>query len=52
MTSPFNLERDKPWELYNISDDRTEQNNLIDGERDRAKALEKAFGAWAERAEV
>ena len=45
-------EWDKPWELYNISDDRTEQNNLIDGETDRAKALEKAYVAWAERAEV
>ena len=36
-------EWDKPWELYNITDDRTEQNNLIDGEKDRAKAFEKAY---------
>ena len=45
-------EWDKPWELYNISDDRTEQNDLIDGEKDRAKSLEKAYFEWAERAEV
>ena len=45
-------EWDKPWELYNISDDRTEQNDLIDGEKDRAKALEKVYFEWAERAEV
>jgi arylsulfatase A-like enzyme len=45
-------EWDKSWELYNISDDRTEQNDLIYGEKDRAKALEKAYFEWAERAEV
>jgi len=45
-------EWNKPWELYNISDDRTEQNDLIDGEKDRVKALEKAYYEWAERAEV
>jgi arylsulfatase len=45
-------EWDKPWELYNISDDRTEQNDLIDGEKDRAKAFEKQYYEWAERAEV
>jgi arylsulfatase A-like enzyme len=45
-------EWDKPWELYNITDDRTEQNDLIDGEKDRAKAFEKQYYEWAERAEV
>ncbi|MDE0593015.1 MAG: arylsulfatase [Dehalococcoidia bacterium] len=45
-------EWDKPWEMYNISDDRTEQNNLIDGEKDRVKAFEKSYYEWAERAEV
>lgn len=45
-------EWNKPWELYNISDDRTEQNDLIDGEKDRAKAFEKLYFEWAERAEV
>ncbi len=45
-------EWDKPWELYNISDDRTEQNDLIDVEKDRAKDLEKQYLAWADRAEV
>ena len=45
-------EWNKPWELYNISDDRTEQNDLIDGEKQRVKVLEKAYFEWAERAEV
>ena len=45
-------EWNKPWELYNISDDRTEQNDLIDGEKDRARAFEKLYFEWAERAEV
>ncbi len=45
-------EWNKPWELYNISDDRTEQNDLIDGEKKRVQALEKAYYEWAERAEV
>ena len=45
-------EWNKPWELYNISDDRTEQNDLIDGEKDRAMAFEKLYFEWAERAEV
>lgn len=45
-------EWDKPWELYDIADDRTEQNNLIDGEKSRAAELEKQYFEWAERAEV
>jgi arylsulfatase len=45
-------EWDKPWELYNITDDRTEQSDLIDGEKDRAKSFVKQYYEWAERAEV
>jgi arylsulfatase len=45
-------EWDKPWELYNISEDRTEQNDLISGDKTRAKNLESQYFEWAERAEV
>jgi arylsulfatase len=45
-------EWDRPWELYNIAEDRTEQNDLIGGEKDRAKDLEKQYSEWAERCEV
>lgn len=45
-------EWDRPWELYNITEDRTEQNDLVDGEKDRAKDLEKQYFEWAERCEV
>ena len=45
-------EWDKPWELYNITEDRTEQNDLIEGEKERAKNLERQYFEWAERAEV
>jgi len=45
-------EWDGPWELYNITEDRTEANNLIEGEADRAKELEKLYFEWAARAGV
>lgn len=45
-------EWDRPWELYNIAEDRTEQNDLIGGEKDRAKDLGKQYFEWAERCEV
>ncbi|MDP6650984.1 MAG: hypothetical protein QGF90_02555, partial [Gammaproteobacteria bacterium] len=45
-------EWDKPWELYNISEDRTEQNDLFSGDKTRAKNLENQYFEWAERAEV
>jgi arylsulfatase len=40
------------WELYNIADDRTELNDLIEGDRDRANAMIKFYNEWAERSEV
>ncbi|MCH7971694.1 MAG: hypothetical protein IH960_11740, partial [Chloroflexi bacterium] len=45
-------EWDRPWELYNIAEDRTEQNDLIGGEKDRAKLLERQYFEWAERCGV
>jgi len=38
--------------VYNITEDRTEANNLIEGEADRAKELEKLYFEWAARAGV
>jgi hypothetical protein len=38
--------------LYNIRDDRTELNDLIDGERKRADEMIRFYNEWAERCEV
>lgn len=45
-------EWDQPWELYNMSDDRTELNDLASQEPKRVAELEKAYNEWAERAGV
>ncbi len=45
-------EWDQPWELYNMSDDRTEMNDLAASEPERVTELEKAYGEWTERAGV
>jgi arylsulfatase len=37
------------WELYNISDDRTELNNRADGEKDRLTRMSREYDAWGER---
>lgn len=42
----------QPWELYNLTKDRTELNNLISREPARAKALEAKWDAWAKRTGV
>jgi arylsulfatase A-like enzyme len=36
-----------PWELYDLSVDRTEMNNLVDKEPEKAKQLQKLWEAWA-----
>jgi len=41
-----------PWELYDMKADRTEMNNLIDENPERAKAMIDAWEAWALRARV
>tara|TARA_Y100001936_G_scaffold78972_1_gene77469 strand:+ start:1278 stop:3008 length:1731 start_codon:yes stop_codon:yes gene_type:complete len=38
-----------PWELYNISDDRSETNNLINKEKEIASSLEKKYKDWSLR---
>jgi len=45
-------EHGKPWELYNMSQDRTELNDLAGRERERVDELVKLYGAWAERCGV
>lgn len=42
----------KPWELYNIDDDRAEQHDLAATQPDRVKALADKWQAYAERANV
>lgn len=45
-------EWDRPWELYQMVDDRTELNDLASSEPQRVRKLEKAYNEWAERAGV
>jgi arylsulfatase A-like enzyme len=42
----------KPWELYDIETDRTEQNDLSSAEPKRAKELAAQWDAYAARANV
>ncbi|UCD52711.1 MAG: arylsulfatase, partial [Phycisphaerales bacterium] len=40
------------WELYDLEADRTELNNLIDKQPDKAKELEALYQTWAKRCGV
>ena len=40
---------DDNWELYNISKDRTEQNNLIDSLPNKSKEMISMYNDWAEK---
>ena len=42
----------KPWELYDLANDRTETRNLAGAEPGRVRQLAADFEAWAERAGV
>lgn len=42
----------QPWELYDISKDRGEMNNLVDKYPDRVKHMAAEWQAYAERAKV
>jgi len=42
----------KPWELYNIAHDRSEQRDLCHQEPERAKQLSSMWDAYAKRANV
>src|SRR6185369_653379 len=43
---------DKPWRLFNVVADRTEQNDLAGKEPERAKAIAAKWDAYAARANV
>ncbi|MFN0075062.1 MAG: arylsulfatase [Prosthecobacter sp.] len=42
----------KPWELYNIEEDRAEQHDLAASEPERMKTMVASWDAWAARALV
>lgn len=44
--------RGGPWELYDLSTDRTERHDLAADQPDKVKALAGLWHAWAERAQV
>ena len=41
-----------PWELYNMVEDRTEQNNLAGKMPEKVRQLDKAWFDWAKRCNV
>ena len=45
-------EHDGPWELYNMDEDRTELNDLADGDADRVRQMAALWQGWADRANV
>ena len=45
-------EHGKPWELYNIAEDRSEQHDLSQQEPDRVKQMTAMYDAYARRANV
>ncbi len=38
---------EKPWELYNLKEDRTESNNIIDANTEIADSLIQKYEVWA-----
>ena len=42
----------QPWELYDMAKDRIESENLAKENPEIAKALEKKWETWANRAKV
>ena len=42
----------QPWELYDISNDRGEQNNLAEKQPEIVVAMSADWDVWAERANV
>ncbi len=43
---------DKPWELYDVTTDRTEMRDLAAQQPEKVKELAAAWDAWAKRADV
>ena len=42
----------KPWELYNLAEDRTETRNLAEREPQRLKEMTASWEAWAKSSQV
>jgi len=40
------------WELFNLKEDRTETNNLIESQPEKAKELETLWDNWAKNNHV
>ena len=40
------------WELYNMTEDRTELNNLADKEKGRLLRMQKSYEGWMNRCGV
>ena len=40
------------WELYNMSEDRTELNNLAEKEKDRLLKMQNSYKEWMNRCGV
>jgi arylsulfatase len=45
-------EHRKPWELYDLSTDRTESKNLAGERADVVRELSAEYDAWAQRTNV
>ena len=54
LVSAYDAEADRPgpWELYDLTTDRTELHNLAAAHPERVAALAAAYDAWAERVGV
>jgi arylsulfatase len=44
--------KDQPWELYDLTPDRTELNNLATKQPERVAAMAARYEAWAKRTHV
>lgn len=53
-TGPWKLvmEKNRPWELYNIEEDRTELNDLAEEKPELLAELRRKFEAWAQEVGV
>jgi arylsulfatase len=51
---PWKLVRlpNRPWELYNLEEDRTESRDLAESHPEKVKEMKAQWQSWAERADV
>jgi len=42
----------RPWELYNMAEDRSETHNLADSHPQKVNELKAEWNQWADRADV